>query len=105
MELKPGVTVGISLIGPVLIVPLWNWNSYTDRDATFDELVLIVPLWNWNEEYLVAIMIFNPVLIVPLWNWNAGCVIFPERLCRSLNRTFMELKLELKDEEELHVTS
>ena len=32
----------------VLIVPLWNWNHYTDDTYMLDNNVLIVPLWNWN---------------------------------------------------------
>ena len=104
----------------VLIVPLWNWNSdympfWTAQacsNRTFMELkcgfivdvlvisnVLIVPLWNWNTTKQTNAPDSVPVLIVPLWNWNiTGNTknwVFP----RS-NRTFMELKCRLFDDDE-----
>ena len=69
MELKP-IKAENMTSEPVLIEPLWNWNSDTDKilkpgfvgiNRTFMELkrlkvidkaeaviVLIEPLWNWN---------------------------------------------------------
>ena len=75
----------------VLIVPLWNWNSYRWRrsvwrgglNRTFMELK---PRWGYPLHRL------QRVLIVPLWNWNEEKRQEYFRLYPCLNRTFMELK-------------
>ena len=99
----------------VLIEPLWNWNVLTGErgvpedislNRTFMELkrrsygnspsgpsVLIEPLWNWNRKHWPIWYAPMRVLIEPLWNWNTteGRGLL---LTDSLNRTFMELKLQ-----------
>ena len=87
----------------VLIVPLWNWNTYIGQTVFGFDLVLIVPLWNWNELSENQEKPQKQVLIVPLWNWNRVACEFSLAIVSS-NRTFMELKYTIikNNSETLH---
>ena len=97
----------------VLIVPLWNWNSFdlfafetmACSNRTFMELKYeykdgdINPLPCSNRTFMELKCIFKSiaseqftVLIVPLWNWNKSTVVDDSSIITSSNRTFMELK-------------
>ena len=95
MELKfPRKSVFAHHLG-VLIVPLWNWNFE-------DNVSAVVVTWCFNRTFMELKYKFTAhstwwllVLIVPLWNWNGtNPKIF--RFVEGFNRTFMELKSEIR---------
>ena len=98
---------------PVLIAPLWNWNTIDEynlktllacSNRTFMELKcwldlpLCLCLHCSNRTFMelkcwldLPLCLCLHVLIAPLWNWNTWCGKTQARRFRS-NRTFMELK-------------
>ena len=82
----------LMIVYPVLIVPLWNWNSgatvtYSSQNRsnrTFMELKC---------QSKVKATTKIKVLIVPLWNWNLELNAITDR-AKCSNRTFMELKCQ-----------
>ena len=98
----------------VLIVPLWNWNTFEVKVLRFVYDVLIVPLWNWNDwrgrfrwfghginctvvELKLSEASTGPspvilVLIVPLWNWNLFLTLTYNNEHLRINCTVVELK-------------
>ena len=70
MKLKLKTGLGNTIVGKVLIVPLWNWNkmapsflpvAFSCSNRTFMELKYIPKAY--SKKLSVA-------LIVSLWNWN-----------------------------------
>ena len=75
----------------VLIVPLWNWNSFALTafccTGCFNRTFMELKSYSFS-----GIQMFLKVLIVPLWNWNLRLSSHSLRLGFRFNRTFMELK-------------
>ena len=95
MELKLAMASSAArLYRPLLIEPLWNWNTALQYppvivplpfNRTTMELkrtrwyeqglrqshLLIEPLWNWNSRMPSSSCFVIFLLIEPLWNWNS----------------------------------
>ena len=92
LELKSTSKLNTAAMVTPLIVPDWNWNSFSRPLWRQLPPPLIVPDWNWNHLSHLCIYFFCAPLIVPDWNWNTVKLWLQTLISISFNRTRLELK-------------
>ena len=105
-------------MSPLLIAPIWNWNTLLFPVDGLAPILLIAPIWNWNQPRFFMNIKDNVtsnctnmelklgfywitqrpelLLIAPIWNWNV--IEFEFRYCHfpASNCTNMELKRDIE---------
>ena len=73
----------------LLIAPVWNRNSISEKSLAISRALLIAPVWNRNDNTPLPNVNPGGLLIAPVWNRNLA---LPTHwiVCSPFNRTSVE---------------